>query len=150
MWSTRVILLVGHVLAAVLLVGPATVAASAFPRQVRAGSAGEQAALGAARAFHRITRSYGTASVAVGAVGVALAAESDWWSATWLQVAIALYIAGLAVLLGAVVPLQGRLLAHAERAEPVAAPLVGRLHAATGAYAMSWLAVLVLMVAKPW
>ena len=141
----RNLLLIAHIASAMLFVGPVTVAASLFPRAVST-----QGDVAVARVFHRITRTYGVCSFAVLAVGVALASTADLWSATWLQVSFAIYGVGTAVLLGSIVPLQRRLLSASEAGEISDVAAVGRLHGLTGAFSLSWVVVLVLMVVKPW
>lgn len=141
----RNLLLIAHIASAMLFVGPVTVAASLFPRAV--STHGE---LAAARRFHRITKTYGLCSLAVPAIGVALASTAGFWTATWLHVSIAIYGLGVALLLGSIVPLQRRLLAAAEVDEASDTAAIGRLHGMSGAFSLSWAAVLVLMVVKPW
>ena len=148
MLTTRTLLLTGHVLAAVLFLGPFTVAASAFPRHARRAHDDAQAH-GAAREAHRISRSYGTNSLAVPVLGVALAADGNWWAQTWLQVAIALTVGWVVVFFAAVLPTQRRVLDSIDTARP-ADEHIARLHTFAGIHALLWTASLALMVIKPW
>lgn len=142
-------LLIAHIAAAVLLIGPATFAASAFPRQAAAAGDGDSTALGAARVLHRVSRGYGTASLVVGAIGVALAQQSSWWSEPWVWIALVVFTLASILLLVVIVPTQARLLHDAERSEQVDAASKARLHSTTGLYSMAWVVVLALMVIKP-
>lgn len=148
-FDTRTLLLIAHIAGVALLIGPLTVAASGFPGHA-ARSHHDPAAAGAARAMHRTSRTCGTSSFAVPAIGVALADESNWWSATWLQISIGLTAVGAALLLALVLPLQRQAIQHLDADRQVPTALIGRLHAATGTYSLTWAATLVLMVAKPW
>ena len=148
MITNRTLLLTGHILAAVLFLGPFTVAASAFPRHARRAHDDNQAH-GAVREAHRISRSYGTNSLAVPALGIALAADGDWWTQTWLQVAIALTIGWVVAFFAAVLPTQRRVLDSLDDACAVDEQLA-RLHLFAGIHALLWTATLALMVIKPW
>jgi uncharacterized membrane protein len=139
----RNILLFLHVAGAVLLLGPTTMATSRFARHATRGELTE--AVGA----RRTSRAYGTASVAVPALGFVLAARNQSFDQTWVQLAIGLFVAG-AVLLGAVhLPAQRVALDRLECGESVTTAVAGRLRASAGLYALSWVAIVWLMVAKP-
>jgi uncharacterized membrane protein len=139
----RNLLLFLHVAGAVLLLGPTTMATSRFARHATRGEVTE--AVGA----RRTSRAYGTASVAVPALGIVLAARNQTFDQTWVQLAIGLFLVG-AILLGAVhLPAQRVALDRLEGGEPVTASVVGRLRASAGLYALSWVAIVWLMVAKP-
>ncbi|WP_448851161.1 DUF2269 domain-containing protein [Corynebacterium sp. 335C] len=64
------IVLIAHVLAALLLLGPVTVAISMFPKVALAAKNGEAGTIGSARTLHAITRTYGMISLLVPALGV--------------------------------------------------------------------------------
>ena len=64
------VVLIAHVVAAILLLGPVTVAISMFPRLALAARDGEAGTVGAARTMHAITRTYGLFSLAVPLLGV--------------------------------------------------------------------------------
>lgn len=145
MFDSRNLLLIAHVLAAILTIGPVTVAASAFPRHLLAATDGSTAA---AVEAHRVTRQYGATSLAVAAIGLALADQTGQLDQGWLQVALGLFVAGAVVLLAVVVPGQRAVLAAADEGV-LGASALGRLHATTGLYSLLWTGTLVLMVTKP-
>jgi uncharacterized membrane protein len=139
----RNFLLFLHVAGAVLLLGPTTMATSRFARHATRGQLTEAAEA------RRTSRAYGTASVVVPALGFTLAARNQAFHQAWVQIAIVLFVAG-AVVLGAVhLPAQRVALDRLACGEPVAATVVGRLRASAGLYALSWVAIVWLMVAKP-
>lgn len=142
-------LLIGHIAAAILLTGPATFATSAFPRQAAAAADGDTGALGAARVLHRVSRGYGTASVIVGAIGVALAQQGSWWSQAWVWISLAIFAAASAILILLVIPMQATLITDAEASRPIDPAVKARLHGITGLYSIAWVAVLALMIIKP-
>ncbi|MEM8922104.1 MAG: hypothetical protein AAGD35_01285 [Actinomycetota bacterium] len=147
--SLTSLLLFAHIFSAVLMIGPLTVASGAFGRFVKAAH-DDPAALGAAKELGRISNNYGSASALVGGIGVVLATDTGWWPALWLQVATAVFVAGYVTLVVSVLPLQRRLLAEVEDGGSVDPELIGKLHRTTGVYSLSWVAVLALMVLKPW
>lgn len=148
--SIRTLLLIAHIGSAILLIGPLTVASGGFGRQIGAAAAGDDAALGAARALHGISWKYGTASIVVGAFGLILATEPVWSSAIWVYLSIAIFGGGYLLLIGGVLPAQRRMLVTAGSGEEIEPHARRRLHAMSGIYATSWVIVLALMVIKPW
>jgi uncharacterized membrane protein len=143
MWNERNLLLFAHVVGAIVLLGPTTMATSSFGRHVRTRD------IGAATSAHRTSRAYGTASMVVPVVGAVLAQRIDVFGDLWVQLAIGLFVVG-AVLLGAVhLPAQRVALDHLRLGEDVDAGLAGRLQASAGAYALTWVIIVWLMVAKP-
>ena len=139
----RNLLLFLHVAGAVLFLGPTTMATSRFARHATHSELAE------AVDARRTSRAYGTASVVIPALGITLAARNQSFDQTWVQLAIVLFVAG-AVVLGAVhLPAQRTALDRLECGEPVTAAVVGRLRASAGLYALSWVAIVWLMVAKP-
>ncbi|WP_432110507.1 DUF2269 family protein [Streptomyces sp. AA1529] len=155
-----------HVLAAILAVGPISVAASMFPRRARellaasGDPGGETPPGGAAGAalLHRVCRAYAVFGVAVPVFGVATGARLGVLADAWLLASVVL-TALAAVLLGAVVlPRQARLLGAAgvgldegeavpEIPDPRAA--AARLAMVTGVFNLLWAAVVVLMILRP-
>ena len=135
------VLLAVHVLAAIVFIGPVTVAASLFPRYARHGE------LGVARALHRISRVYAVLGVAVPVFGLATAGQMGVLGDAWLLVSIALTLVA-ALLLGLeVLPGQARVLsALTGDATPVVPP---RLAMTTGVFALIWAVVVVLMIVRP-
>lgn len=136
-------LLVGHVAFAIVAIGPVTAAVSMFPRQALL-AAGDPSATAAARLLHRVSRTYAQVALAVPVLGVALAAHSESLSEPWVLASLGIFAAAAAVLAFGVVPDQRRVL---EGADPAA--LRARLHGLAGLFSLTWVAILVLMVAKP-
>ena len=136
------LLLSVHVLAAVLTVGPVTVAASAFPRY--ADPARPTAAPAVARALHRICRVYATLGLVVPAFGLATAAALGVLTDAWVLVSMALTALAAGVLVLGVLPRQRALLS-----EPAPAVGIAGLAMATGAFNLLWATVVVLMIVRP-
>lgn len=96
-----------HVLAAVIAIGPVTVAASMFPRKARAALAGGPEAAGEASAVHtlnRITKVYAAIGVAVPVLGIGTAQVMGVMSSPWLITSLVLTIVAALVLLVLVLP----------------------------------------------
>lgn len=129
------VLLIGHVLATVLFVGATTVAMAMFPRLVA-----QPGQAPAARVLHRITRVYGVLSLLVPAFGFALALRDDVLDTPWVGASILLTFVA-ALLVWRIVTDQSQAL--------IAPPGSRRLPMVTGLFALTWVVVLVLMVAKP-
>jgi Predicted integral membrane protein (DUF2269) len=145
-----------HVLAAILAVGPVTVAASMFPAALRrAGARPDAAAVATLRALHRVCRVYATVAVAVPVLGFATAGSLGVTGNPWVITSIVL-TAGAAGVLGLLVlPGQRNALAGLVPAEPGSAGVASalgsgaRLAMATGIFNLLWAAVTVLMVTRP-
>lgn len=130
-----------HVIAAIVFIGPVTVAASLFPRYAREGDVPVTTLL------HRISRVYAVLGVSVPVFGIATGARMGVLGDPWLVVSLAL-TAGAAVLLAAVVlPAQARVLAGLRAAGPT--PVPPRLAMASGIFALTWAVVVVLMIVRP-
>jgi hypothetical protein len=143
-WLTaRTLLLVAHVGAAILFIGPVTFATSAFARYAASDT------LPVARALNRVSRAYGTCSVAVPVVGGVLAAQTGYLSTAWVGVSLGIFAVALVLLAAVILPGQRRLLAAAEADTVPPAATLARVRAASGLFALSWVVILVLMVAKP-
>lgn len=130
-----------HVIAAIVFIGPVTVATSLFPRYAREGDTAVVDAL------HRISRVYAVLGVSVPAFGLATGAAMGVLGDAWLIASI-LLTAGAAGLLALVVlPGQGRVVAalHAD-GTAAASP---RLATASGVFALTWAVVVVLMIVRP-
>lgn len=145
--------LIVHILAAILTVGPITVAASMFPPIARklltADSPQEPGGL---QVLHRITTVYAWASLAAPLFGFALAGGLHVMGEAWLIVSIVLTLAAALVLAYLVVPAQSAVLAAAGgTAEERGAVLkkAKLLSMTTGIFGLLWLVVFVLMVLKP-
>ena len=139
----RTLLLVAHIAAAIVLIGPTTFAASVFPRY--ASPDGRVVA----EAMHRVCRAYGGASLAVAAVGVALAAQGGFLTQGWVLASLASFAVAFALLVAVVVPRQARVLAAIIAGGEAAPADLSAMRTGSGLYGLIWLAILVLMVAKP-
>jgi hypothetical protein len=147
------LLLSVHVLAAILTVGPVAVVASLFPRYAReALDPTDPAGPEVPRLLHRVTRVYAVVGVLVPAFGVATAASLDVLGDAWLLASIALTAAAAALLVGALVPGQARLLQAMGAPGDGAAPgraQIARLAMRTGIFNLLWAIVVVLMIVRP-
>jgi hypothetical protein len=151
------ILLILHVLAAVIAVGPVTVAGSMFPRAARrAGVLGSAEAVAAVRLLHRICRVYAVAGLAVPVFGFATASSLHVLGSPWLIASIVLTGIAALVLALLVLPRQATVLASltgTDSSAVLAAPLerlpVLRLAALTGVFNLLWVTVTVLMIVRP-
>ncbi|MEU3618873.1 DUF2269 family protein [Streptomyces sp. NPDC006872] len=147
-----------HVLAAILLIGPVTIAASLFPRYARQALTDgpeRQSAKGSVLLLHRICRVYAVAGVSVPAFGVGTAQVMGVMDSAWLIASMAL-TAVAAVLLGiAVLGTQDDVVTQLDNPEqtPTAAESLiarlPRLSTITGLFALAWLIVVVLMIVRP-
>ncbi|MCX4835710.1 DUF2269 family protein [Streptomyces sp. NBC_01016] len=145
-------LLILHVLAAVLTVGPVTVAASMFPNSLRGalGSPGDAEALATLRTLHRICRVYAGIGIAVPLFGFATASSLGVLGSPWLIVSIVLTTAAAAVLAVFILPAQEAALDAVREPEPPALPrTAGQLAMLTGVFNLLWATVTVLMIVRP-
>ncbi|OLT43755.1 hypothetical protein BJF85_21250 [Saccharomonospora sp. CUA-673] len=136
-----------HVLAAILTIGPVAIAASMFPRAVRAAADTRDNA-GVAPVLHRITRVYAVVGVAVPVFGVATGASLGVLTDAWLIVSMTLTAAAAAVLLALILPGQRAAITAVERASPVDRTS-RRLAMHTGMFNLLWAVVVVLMIYRP-
>ncbi|MFD7003598.1 hypothetical protein ACFWA5_46995 [Streptomyces mirabilis] len=160
-------LLAVHVLAAIVAVGPVTIAASMFPPSARKALAepGDAQALSTVRVLHRICQVYATVGVAVPVFGFATAKNMGVLGDTWLIVSIALTALAAAVLAALVLPRQTALMEGMEGTEEsieeggqgaayAGASRVGprdtaRLAMFTGLFNLLWATVTILMIVRP-
>ncbi len=146
-----------HVLAAILAIGPITVAASMFPRLARTAPTPETPAL-----LHKICRSYAYVGAAVPVLGIATGAALGVLSDAWLVVSIVLTGVAAGLLVAVILPGQGELLENAEGAEGAeggegAVAVTGeerraaarKLAMTTGVFNLLWAVVVVLMIVRP-
>lgn len=140
--TERNIVLVAHIVAAILFLGPVTVATSLFPRYARMGE------WQVARALHRISRGYGMATLLVPAFGLVLATRIGYLGALWINLSLGLFILAFVLLVGVIVPGQRRILL-CEGTGELDRSLMGRLGASAGSFGTIWMIILYLMVAKP-
>ncbi|MFI2200656.1 hypothetical protein ACH47Z_07720 [Streptomyces sp. NPDC020192] len=139
-------LLAVHVLAAIVAIGPVTVAASLFPPAARRSLAApeDERATGALHLLHQICRVYAVVGVVVPVFGFATAGQMGVLGSGWLIASIVL--TGLAaVVLGVLVlPAQGAIVEGEGRGTDTA-----RLAMFTGLFNLLWAAVTVLMIVRP-
>ncbi|WNM33577.1 DUF2269 family protein [Streptomyces sp. Li-HN-5-11] len=148
------LLLILHVLAAIVAVGPVTVAGSMFPAAARrAAGTPDLGAVATVRILHRVCRVYATVGLAVPVLGFATASELHVLGSPWLITSIALTGAAALVLALLVLPAQERLLAHLAEPAPGTAAVeraqTARLAMLTGAFNLLWATVTVLMILRP-
>ncbi|KPH99519.1 Protein of unknown function DUF2269, transmembrane [Actinobacteria bacterium OV450] len=158
-------LLAVHVLAAIITIGPVTVAASMFPPAARRAAAApdDPAGLATVRTLHRICRVYAAVSVAVPVFGLATAHSLGVLGSAWLITSIALTALAAAVLGAAILPRQGAALATLSALTALDGPAgpdgadatravlrtARRLGMYTGLFNLLWAAVTVLMIIRP-
>ncbi|MER7282179.1 hypothetical protein ABT369_47900 [Dactylosporangium sp. NPDC000244] len=133
---TKVLLSI-HVLAAIVAVGPVTVAASMFPPAARRG---DTATL---RLLHRICVVYALIGVAVPVFGLATAANLGVLTDAWLLTSIALTAAAAALLGLVILPRQRRTADGTDGTDP------GPLGMLTGVFNLLWAVVVILMIVRP-
>lgn len=144
-----------HVLAAIVAVGPVTVAASMFPATLRRvlGDSGDGDARTTLRTLHRICRVYAGIGIAVPLFGFATASSLGVLGDAWLITSILLTAAAAGVLALLILPAQDRALAETTgSASPLPAPTPlapGRLAMVTGIFNLLWATVTVLMIIRP-
>lgn len=104
-------LIVAHVLAAVLFLGPVTVAVSTFQGQANKAHADDPQAAGAATVLHKITSLYGVLAALVPLLGVAIMfTNTAYWSHVPFLVAIALAVIAWVILLLLIIPRQKKMM----------------------------------------
>nr|WP_221472544.1 hypothetical protein [Amycolatopsis umgeniensis] len=138
-----------HVLAAVIAVGPVTVAASMFPAAARRAFAEPGPGLSVPRMLNRICRVYAIFGVAVPLFGLATAGSMRVFGDVWVIVSIVLTAAAAGVLALLVLPGQNAILATLETAPPSEPATAGRVAMYTGMFNLLWAVVTVLMIVRP-
>ncbi|MEK0099214.1 hypothetical protein WDA79_12095 [Streptomyces sp. A475] len=154
-----------HVLAALVTVGPVTVAASMFPATLRHALGAPDAdsdadadsddgnILTTLRTLHRICRVYAGIGIAVPLFGLATAGSLGVLGDAWLITSILLTAAAAGVLALLILPAQDRALAETTgSASTLSAPTPltpGRLAMVTGIFNLLWATVTVLMIIRP-
>ncbi|MEV7625278.1 hypothetical protein [Actinoplanes sp. NPDC089786] len=126
---TKVLLSI-HVLAAIIAIGPVTVAASMFPAVARRG---DEPAL---RLLHRICRVYAMIGILVPVFGLATASSLGVLGDAWLLISIGLTVVAGGVLGLVILPRQAR-------------RETARLGMVTGIFNLLWAVVVVLMIVRP-
>ncbi|MBQ1095163.1 hypothetical protein KBY55_03370 [Streptomyces sp. b94] len=152
------ILLSLHVLAAIIAIGPVTVAASMFPPAARravlpvpagAGGGTDAGDVGTVRLLHRICRIYAGLGIAVPVLGFATAAAMGVLGDAWLITSIALTAAAAGLLIAFVLPRQEELLEQLTDRQPVERARTARLAMFTGLFNLLWATVTVLVIVRP-
>ncbi|GAA2957745.1 MULTISPECIES: hypothetical protein [Streptomyces] len=141
-------LLAVHVLAAIVAVGPVTVAASMFPPAARRALADPKdvRATAVLDTLYRICRVYAGVGIAVPVFGFATASGLGVLGDAWLITSVALTASAAAVLVLLVLPRQHTLLSDTGRDAPA---LTRRLGMYTGLFNLLWATVTVLMIVRP-
>lgn len=121
-----------HVLAAIIAIGPVTVAASMFPKAVTTG--------GNPELLHRICRVYALIGISVPVFGFATAGVMGVTGHPWVIVSIALTAAAAFVLTLKILPGQEKALRTKE---------IKNLAMYTGIFNLLWATVTVLMILRP-
>ncbi|MEV5884575.1 hypothetical protein AB0L74_17885 [Streptomyces sp. NPDC052020] len=152
-------LLTLHVLAAIIAVGPVTVAASMFPPAARRAAlaggpraAGEEtgdAAVSTVGLLHRICRVYAGLGVAVPLLGFATAQAMGVLGDGWLIASIVLTAVAAGILVAFVLPRQEEVVEQLTGGQPVERSRTVRLAMFTGVFNLLWATVTVLMIVRP-
>ncbi|TXS76314.1 MULTISPECIES: hypothetical protein [unclassified Streptomyces] len=145
-------LLAVHVLAAIVAIGPVTVAASMFPPAARKAltEPRDDQALSTLRLLYRICRVYATVGVVVPVFGFATAGAMGVLGDTWLIVSIALTAVAAVVLAALVLPRQTAIVEGIWHDTATVGPRATvRLAMFTGVFNLLWAAVTVLMIVRP-
>ena len=145
------VLLSLHVVLTIVLIGPMTVAVSLFPRYARGAGADDETAdrsAAVAAVLHRISRAYAVLGLSVPVAGLALASRMGVLGDTWVLASIAITVGGAALLAAVVLPDQRRAMTPPSAPDPAARRTEPRVWA-PGVFALMWVVVVVLMVARP-
>ncbi|MCX5369645.1 MULTISPECIES: DUF2269 family protein [unclassified Streptomyces] len=139
-------LLAVHVLAAIVAIGPVTVAASMFPPAARRALAAPDDARASetVRLLHRICQVYAAVGLAVPVFGFATAGAMGVMGDPWLIASIVLTVLAAGVLLVLVLPRQEVLVEGAGERETTV-----RLAMFTGVFNLLWATVTILMIVRP-
>ncbi|MBT2411254.1 hypothetical protein J7I94_11860 [Streptomyces sp. ISL-12] len=147
-----------HVLAAIVAIGPVTVAASMFPPAVRRtalpggagdGETGGAGGLGTVRLLHRICRVYAGLGIAVPLLGFVTAQAMGVLGDPWLIVSVVLTAVAAGLLVVLVLPGQEALLERLTGGQAVERAGTARLAMFTGLFNLLWATVTVLMIVRP-
>ncbi|MBC7267991.1 MULTISPECIES: hypothetical protein [Streptomyces] len=139
-------LLAVHVIAAIVAIGPVTVAASMFPPAARRAldAPDDVQAAGTVRLLHRICRVYAAVGIAVPVFGFGTASAMGVMGDAWLIVSIALTTLAALVLVVLVLPRQEVFVEGGGTRATTA-----RLAMFTGMFNLLWATVTVLMIVRP-
>ncbi|SBT95469.1 Predicted integral membrane protein [Streptomyces sp. DI166] len=139
-------LLTLHVLAAIVAVGPVTVAASMFPPAARTDREGR---LNTVRLLHRICRVYSGIGIAVPLLGLATGAAMGVLGDAWLITSITLTAVAAGILVAFVLPRQDEIVEQLAAEQPVERSGTVQLAMFTGVFNLLWATVTVLMIVRP-
>lgn len=139
-----------HILTAVFVIGPMAVAAMTAPRLIRGGDA----SLAALRGVLRSTRYYPLASLIVVGLGFAIISKGPYGyhrsvTEPWILVSIILWALAAALTFFVVATFVERAITAIEQGDD-ARRLIGPIAGAGGIASLCWVAIVVLMVVKPW
>ncbi|MBW8792635.1 MAG: hypothetical protein JF597_03280 [Streptomyces sp.] len=142
-------LLAVHVLAAIVAIGPVTVAASMFPPAARRAleAPDDLRAAETVQLLHRICRVYAVVGVVVPVFGFATASTMHVLGSAWLITSIALTALAALVLAALVLPRQSALVEAG--AGGGTRQMTRQLAMFTGVFNLLWAAVTVLMIVRP-
>ncbi|MER6269669.1 hypothetical protein [Streptomyces sp900105755] len=142
-------LLAVHVLAAIVAIGPVTVAAGMFPPAARRAieAPDDVRAAETVQLLHRICRVYAVVGVAVPAFGFATASNMHVLGSAWLITSIVLTALAAVVLAALVLPRQSALVEAG--ASGGTRRMTVRLAMFTGVFNLLWAVVTVLMIVRP-
>nr|WP_127893749.1 hypothetical protein [Streptomyces sp. S10(2018)] len=149
-----------HVLAAIVAVGPVTVAASMFPAAARRvpvpvavgvadGGGADAGDVRTVRLLHRICRVYAGLGITVPVLGFATAASMGVLGDAWLTASVTLTAVAAGLLAAFVLPRQEELLEQLADGQPVERARTVRLAMFTGLFNLLWAAVTILMIVRP-
>lgn len=143
-----------HVLAAIVAVGPVTVAASMFPPAVRraapvGGADPGPRAAGTVELLHRICRVYAGLGVLVPVLGLATGLAMGVLGDAWLVASVFLTAVAAGTLIALVLPRQDELVAQVTERRPVDHRSTVQLAMFTGVFNLLWATVTVLMIVRP-
>lgn len=137
-----------HVIAAILLLGPVTVATSQFSPQMWKAAEGDDKAFGATRTLHDITNSYGYISAIVPILGIAVFVMdmSTYGRQGQFHVSILLAVIAWALLFFLIIPRQKKAMA-ALSGEGIAdfAKDKKQLAILSGIFNLLWVVIAILM-----
>ncbi|MEU3616013.1 DUF2269 family protein [Streptomyces sp. NPDC006872] len=145
-------LLAVHVLAAIIAVGPVTVAASMFPPAARRALAAPEDARASetVRLLHRICQVYAAVGIAVPVFGFATAGAMGVMGDPWLIVSIVLTVLAAGVLLVLVLPRQEVLVESSGEGDGGGTrETTVQLAMFTGVFNLLWATVTILMIVRP-
>ncbi|AQA09213.1 hypothetical protein HUF15_38695 [Streptomyces samsunensis] len=145
------VLLSLHVLAAIIAIGPVSIAASMFPPAARRAVANgpDPSGTAAVQLLHRICRVYAGIGLAVPVFGFATASYMNVLGSGWLITSIFLTAAAAGILVAFVLPRQDKLLDDITNHNPIEQSHTAQLAMFTGFFNLLWAIVTVLMIVRP-